>query len=188
MKNNYFVQAWLVIALSLAFGAALAAVDKSLAGKIEQNKLADTRGQIPALVPGATGGEDFTVDGKVVYRALDAGGKQVGWVIPATGQGFADVIELLIGLDAKAQTITGVYVLAQKETPCLGDNITKPPFTGQFPGKNTAAPLEIVKGQAAEGTNQVQAVSGATVSSTSVAGIVNDTVTAWRDKLAAAAK
>ena len=53
MKNSYIAQAWLVIVLSLCFGVALAAVQTTLSPKIDANKLRDTIGQIPNLVPGA---------------------------------------------------------------------------------------------------------------------------------------
>ncbi len=184
MKNNYLVQAWLVLTLALCFGAALAGVEAALGGKITENKLNETIGQIPSLVPGSTGGQKQQVDDKTIYRAVDADGKTVGWVIPASGQGFADKIEVIVGLDAEAGTITGMYVLDQKETPGLGDNIRKDDWRKQFAGKATVSSLEVVKSDASEG-NQIAAVTGATISSNSVCDIVNTTVADFREKLAA---
>ncbi len=96
MKNSYIGQAWLVILLSLCFGGVLAGVQLALQQRIEENKLAETRSQIPLLVPGAREEESKvdTVAGQRVYRAL-SGGRQIGWVIAGGGQGFADRIELL---------------------------------------------------------------------------------------------
>ena len=199
MKNNYFVQAWLVLALSLAFGAALAGVDSSLKDKIAANKLEQTEREIPALLLGPNWEQEYPngspltstkpeVGGRDVYQCRDLQGALVGWVIPASGQGFAGPIELLIGLNADATTITGIYVLAQTETPALGDNIKKQSFRGQYAGKNTATPVEVVKTAPQPGSNQIQAVSGATVSSNSVTAIVNETVTAMREALANAAE
>ena len=187
MKNNYFVQAWLVLALALVFGAALASVDSSLKDRIAENKLNETIQQIPSLVPGATGGQEVLVNERGVYRATDEAGEQVGWVVPASGQGFAGPIELLIGLGSQAETITGLYVLAQTETPALGDNIKKDDFRGQFADKTTGEAVKVVKTAPAPGTNEIQALSGATVSSESVARIVNETVSTMRESLAAAA-
>lgn len=184
MKNSYIGQAWLVIVLSLCFGAALAAVQATLNPKIEQNKLNDTIGQIPSLVPGATGGAAETVGDQPVYRATDAQGNHVGWVLPARGQGFADVIELLIGLDKDAGRITGLYVLKQLETPGLGDNITKPEWRGQFKGKPAEQPLQVTSAPQAD--SDVQGVTGATVSSKSVVGIVNAAVAQFRAALGGA--
>ena len=53
MKNSYIGQAWLVLALALCFGAALAGVESALKGRITANKLAATVEQIPSLVQGS---------------------------------------------------------------------------------------------------------------------------------------
>jgi len=183
MNIKYLKQAWLVLFLAVCFGAVLAGVQVAVSDKIEANKLAETMGQIPDLVPGSTGGERFEIDGRTVYRAVDGDGKQVGWVVPAAGQGFADVIELLIGLDAKAEVITGLYVLDQKETPGLGNKITDPGFRDRFKGKRTAARLSVTKAADAA-DSEILAITGATVSSESVTRIVNDTLAKLKAKLA----
>ena len=183
MKDNYLVQAWLVLCLALVFGAGLAGLDASLADKITANKLNETIGQIPSLVDGAVGGKPEVIAGRTVYRASDADGKHVGWVIPAAGPGFADAIEVLIGLDAKCETITGLYVLAQKETPGLGNKIIDESWRGQFTGKGAASPLAIKKATPL-GEDEILSITGATISSESVTKIVNDTIRELRDQLA----
>ncbi len=184
---NYFKESWLVIVLALVFGVALAFVQTSLSARINQNKLDLTLTQIPSLVNGAAGGKAETFAGKTVYRALDKSGKQVGWVVKGGGPGFADVIEVLIGLNNDADRITGLFVLQQSETPGLGNKIADEPFAGQFSGKSTAKPLAVIKGNAPR-DEQVAAISGATISSQSVADIVNKTVQEIRPLLAGKVK
>ena len=53
-RGNLLGQAWLVLCLSLVFGASLAAVEIGLKSRIVENKRNETYGQIPSLVPGAT--------------------------------------------------------------------------------------------------------------------------------------
>jgi len=183
MKNGYLLQAWLVLTLAVVFAAALAGVHAGLAGRIAENKLNETLGAIPKLVRGATSGRKHTVGKIEVYAALDSQGRQVGWVVPASGQGFADRIELLIGLDARAETITGLYVLAQKETPGLGANIIKSRWRDKFRGKSAAAALKVTKSVDA-GEGEIQAVTGATISSQSVCEIVNNAVADFSRTLA----
>jgi electron transport complex protein RnfG len=178
-SGNFLVQAWLVIALSLSFGAALAGVQSALKPRIDQNKLNDTIGQIPVLVPGAASGSAETFGEQVAYRATDADGKHVGWVIAAGGQGFADRIELLVGVDAKVEKITGLYILDQKETPGLGNKIVSDSFRGSFPDKSCKAPIVLTKAQPSD-PQQVQGITGATISSESVVGIVNKAVADFR--------
>lgn len=184
-KGNYLGQAWLVLVLALAFGAALAGVNATLKDRIQANKLADTMGQIPNLVPGAVTGRADFVGSEYVYRALDESGRQVGWVLPAQGQGFADRIELLVGLDLEARRITGLYVLFNQETPGLGNRIVDEDWRKQFAGKPADRPLSAAKGARRE--EEVEAITGATISSQSVVDIVNRGVAKFRAALAAAA-
>lgn len=183
MRNSYIGQAWLVIVLSLSFGAALAAVQTALNPRINDNKLQDTIGQIPALVPGAVGGDRELMGDHAVYRARDAQGEQVGWVIAASGQGFADRIELLVGVDRELTRITGLYILDQKETPGLGNKIVEDVWRGQFVAKPLAKPLSVVK-TAPSDDSEVQGVTGATISSESVVNIVNAAIARFRAELA----
>lgn len=186
-KNNYILQAWLAILLGLLYGVGLAGIQVSLAGKIEKNKKNETFRVVPELVPGADVGktEEKTVIGSLdkkeirIYLAHDAQGKPLGWVIPASGQGFADKIELLAAISADLSTLTGIYILDQKETPGLGNYITDAElFRNGFAGlpADPAYPLTVVKTDPAPGKPEVRALTGATVSSVSVADIVNKAI------------
>jgi len=181
VKLRYISEAWLVLLLATGFALALAAVDLAWKTRIEENKRRETIGQIPHLVPGAVRGQKEFVGKVYVYRAFDSAGRHVGWVLPAVGQGFADRIELLIGLDSEAEYITGLYVLEQKETPGLGANIIAAQWRKQFTGKPATLPLHV--SQAAIGENEIQAVTGATISSESVVSIVNEAVAGFRRAL-----
>ena len=196
MKNNYLVQAWLVLMLAICFGAALAGMQVGLSERIDREKLNETYEQVHLLVPGADKDatrEFVTPAERLAYEANDAQGGRVGWVIKAAGQGFADKIELLIGLDAESNQITGLYVLDQKETPALGNKIIEPAWRAQFAGLWFSGPVRVVKvplprtdaeAESLRKKNQVAAVTGATVSSVSVANIVNRAVGQFRGKLA----
>lgn len=184
MKNNYIFQAWLVIVLAVAFGATLAGVQTALSGRIEENKRRETSDQIPNLVPSATRSVEYvSPDGKIAHKAFDGKDEHCGWVIKGVGQGFADKIEVLIGLNKDADRITGLYVLDQKETPALGDRIREPQWRGQFEGLDASRTVTVTKTAPAAGENEIQAVSGATVSSNSVCNIVNNAAGQFRDQL-----
>ena len=188
--GNPAVQAWLVLGLAIAFGSSLAGLQYLVGGKIAENKLNETLSQIPSLVPGAVSGQpdNRAVQGKRVFRALDADGKLAGWVVPGSGQGFADRVELIIGLDAQASTLTGVFVLDQKETPGLGDSITTPEFRSRFVGFRTNVKLDAQQAPTNQATGVVKALTGATISSDTVCSIINRTVGAVAQPLAAAGK
>ncbi len=179
VKANDLQDAWLVVALCLLFGAALAGVQGALQPRIEGNKVADTMRQIPLLVPGSVSGAPDTRAGLRIYRALDAEARPVGTVLAASGLGFADRIELLVALDSESARITGLYIVDQKETPGLGDFITKTNWRAQFAGKPADRRLSVTK-TGARRPEQVDGVTGATISSEAVVGIVNDAVAAYR--------
>ena len=191
-KGNIVGTAWLVLVLSMAFGSALAGVDAWLAPIIEQNKLNEALSQVPNLVPGAQRGEldEATVPGTRVFRAKDSAGKLVGWVVNGKGQGFADRVEVLIGLDPAATKLTGIFVLDQKETPGLGNYIVDEPFTEQFRGLAVGAGRSLVASQSPPqyAKGQIKAVTGATISSQTVCRIINKTVAMLGSKLATASK
>ncbi|HUT10288.1 MAG TPA: FMN-binding protein, partial [Thermoguttaceae bacterium] len=102
---------------------------------------------------------------------------------PAGGQGFADRIEVLVGLDATVSTVKGLYVLDQKETPGLGDFIRGEDFRNQFVDKSAAENVVVVKTDPAPASNQITALSGATISSESVAQIVNDAIKNYQEAI-----
>lgn len=186
----YLRQAWLVILLGLVFGTALAGVETRLGPQIKANKENETKQQVPALVPGALLEKTERIEFKdeqgrdiVIYKAVGEDGTLRGWVIPAKGHGFADVIEVLVGLDPQAETITGLFVLEQKETPGLGNFIVDgPKFRDQFGGKPTSPALEVNKKEQ-ELPHEVKPLTGATISSRSVCDIVNAEVARQKARL-----
>lgn len=180
-------QAWLVLILSLAFGATLAGVELGLKPRIIENKRNETYGQVPSLVPGADRAQttEIEIDGHSIFEARSEDGSQVGWVVPAGGQGFADRIEVLVGLDLEATRITGIFVLDQKETPGLGDFITdEERFRKWYRDQPTDTTLAVVKTAPEPGTGKIKALTGATISSDAVTDIVNRRVATFKTTLA----
>ena len=182
-RQGTIAQAWLVILLALIYGGALAGVQVGLGERIRANKRNETYDQIPSLIAGAVKDQIkehpvVGANGKttVVYEARDANGHCVGWVLPGSGQGFADRIELLVGLNPDLTTIRGMFVIEQKETPGLGNYITDADrFRNQFVGKLVTPPLTVVTSDP-DPKHEIQALTGATISSESVSTIVNQTV------------
>jgi electron transport complex protein RnfG len=75
-------------------------------------------------------------------------------------------------------------VLESRETPGLGDKIQKDPaFLGRFRDLATAPRIELVKGRASR-PNEIDAISGATISSKAVVRILTDANERWLAPLA----
>ncbi|KPA13018.1 FMN-binding domain protein [Candidatus Magnetomorum sp. HK-1] len=207
IRNNYIVQAWLVLILALCFGASLAGMQLALGPLIEANKINETLQKVPEMVLGVEkaveaqkNDQQLTVEPqtieieknnrKVFYNVFEArhpDGKPAGWVAKAIGQGYADKIELLLGIDPALKTITGLFVLDQKETPGLGNKIITAEWRSQFLNKKTADPLSVTK-EGAKAAHEIDAITGATISSRAVCSIINNTVKDLRSPLLERAK
>ena len=188
--ENALTQAWLVILLALLYGSALAGVHVGLSGQIAENIRNETYDQIPRLIPGAVKEriQEYQITGvdgqpSTVYEARDDGENRLGWVLPGSGLGFADRIDLLVGLDPRLTTIRGMFVLNQKETPGLGNYITDADrFRNQFAGIRIDPPLVVVK-SSPDPEHEILALTGATISSESVSEIINQTVANLRQPI-----
>ncbi len=118
---------------------------------------------------------DVDVTGlEMVFLGYREDGSRVGYAIQGAGAGFQDIIDLIFGYDAETDRVLGMKVLANKETPGLGDKIVKDSaFIAEFVGPE--APLAGVKSARATGAaNEVDMITGATISSRAVIGIIND--------------
>lgn len=111
-----------------------------------------------------------------VYVGLDASGNVLGYVFKSTPTGFSGVIEVVTGVSIDG-TITGVRIGNHQETPGLGAKAKDSAFYSQYAGKLSSAPIGISKSEPAG--NDIQAITGATISSVAVSGGVNASVDAF---------
>jgi len=105
-----------------------------------------------------------------VYAAY-RGNELVGYVFTAAPTGFGGEIEVTVGI-SNEKVISGVRVGNNSETPGLGTKTAGSDFTAQFTGKGIQSDFAIVK-RPASLDNEIQAVSGATISSTAVTKAVS---------------
>jgi electron transport complex protein RnfG len=175
---RYLSQGWLVLALALCFGGALAGVEARLKGRIERNKAEFIRRAVLGIVPQAASAEQVGLGGMDAYMVFGPDGRHVGWAVPGAGEGYAGRIELLVGLDASGERLTGLAVVQQRETPGLGNKIEGEKFTRRFAGLDARREVSVTK--AAPSGNEIAPVTSATVSSRSVCDIVNRAVRAFR--------
>jgi electron transport complex protein RnfG len=112
------------------------------------------------------------VDGKKEWFAAQKGGKTIDYVIPSESKGFGGAIKMLVAVTPDGKVID-YDILVHNETPGLGDNANKPAFRGMFKGK-TADKLEVTKDPSK--TDNIQAMTGATISSRAVTKGVKEAV------------
>ena len=125
-----------------------------------------------ALVEKAPVGVDTTKIERV-FVGYDANNKTICYAIIGAQPGFADVIQLIFGYDPATKQLLGMKVLDNKETPGLGDKIVKDTgFVGEF--KQATPPLRGVKlGAGKGGKEEIDMITGVTISSRTVINIIN---------------
>lgn len=185
---RFIYDARLVLAVALFSGGALAFIETTLSPRIAENLRLQTYRQIPQLVDGASIESTVAFDpsrdasGRSrIYAARDPEGNVLGWVATGREEGYAGPITILVGSNPAGNRITGVHVLSQTETPGLGALITEERFLDHFKGLATDQRITVAKSEPGEA--QVQAVTGATVSSVSVAKAVNGAMDGLRASL-----
>lgn len=158
----------------------LALVSQVLSPRQEANILLDKQKQIlgalkidystgnPADIYMALVNDTLTYDKQEVYVVNLNGATK--YVLTLSGKGLWGGIGGYLALDADKNTIYGVNFNHASETPGLGAKIVEMPFREQFEGKhirNNAGEVVSVavlkNGKKAEGQEQVDAISGATI-------------------------
>jgi len=107
-------------------------------------------------------------------------GETVGYNITVTPKGYGGLIEMVVGINDEGKLIS-IKILSHTETPGLGAKAADPAFSDQFKQKNVGRIVITKSKPTAE--NEVQAISGATITSSAVADGVNKALEYWAKNL-----
>jgi electron transport complex protein RnfG len=191
----------LVAALSIAgFLSGLIIITVYLATfeTIAENKARELREAVFRVLPGVSqmqklrfDGEQLVVlpegardDKETLYAGYDAEGRFVGYAIANAGPGFQDTISVLYGYDPAARRMVGMWILDSRETPGLGDKIYKDAaFVANFDDLAVEPLIVAVKKGAKSKANEIDAITGATISSKAVVRIMNEAHAVWAKRL-----
>jgi electron transport complex protein RnfG len=164
---------------------------------IEHNKQMAIERALFKVIPGAESRKDFIVVGDAIqpagdnasgislYAGYDKEGQLKGVAMEAAAAGYQDVIRILYGYDPYCQCIRGIEVLKMAETPGIGDKIVKDAsFLENFnaleakpdaSGEGLENAIVLVKKGAKNNPWEIDAITGATISSKAVARMLNET-------------
>lgn len=118
-----------------------------------------------------------------LYEA-QKGGETSGYVVEVNSKGYGGDIKIFVGVDTQSN-ITGVTLVNHNETAGLGAKAADAAFTQQYLGKIPEKTFSVVKG-VADDDNEIEAISGATISSKAVTQGVEDAVQLIRSLLGGA--
>jgi len=164
-------------AVMVVSGFVLASAYTLFLPQIQANRKAALDASLNAIFSGAESPsfEKLDTDQMTIYRASGGGGTTLGYAVNVTASGYGGDIQLLVGLSADLQSITGMQVVEQIETPGLGGRIQEAWFKKQFEGLDPRAQISYVKNtEPDKEKNQIQAISGATISSNAVVTGLNN--------------
>ena len=133
-----------------------------------------------AEVPEGAKASDF----RQAYVGYDEAGDLVGVAVSRGESGFADVVLVIFGFEPDSGILLGKKVLESKETPGLGDKIFKDlEFVQQFFDR-PQTPLVAIKAGTGKGLpGEIDAITGATISSKVVVSIINNGIAEWQPLL-----
>jgi electron transport complex protein RnfG len=153
------------------------AVFKVLPGVSQMQALAYRDGELVAI-------EEQRKDEQVIYGGYDQQGEFLGYAVRAAGPGFQDTIAILYGYEPEQNLVIGMEVLESRETPGLGDKIYKDAeFVGGFSALSIEPEIVAVKKGTKSRPNEIDAITGATISSKAVVRIINETHVQWSERL-----
>jgi len=154
--------------VSLLSSGILSAVDMLSKDKILRNQKKAIDSAISKILPDA---EDVVHEGEI-YKAFDKEKKFLGYAFLAEGQGYGGDIRIICAVSPRLDKLLGIEVISSQETPGLGARINQEWFKNQFKGLNILNKITYTKSNPS-GKSQIQAITGATISSRSVVHIVN---------------
>ncbi|PLX41239.1 MAG: hypothetical protein C0608_06460 [Deltaproteobacteria bacterium] len=175
--------------LAVFFGGAVSGVEQYTREKVEQGRVAAQRSRVlealgikapespQALAElwGARVSEKSGPSGEY-YSASDVEGALKGYAFPFTAPGFWGPVRGVVAVAPDGNTLLGLSIISHQETPGLGGRISEKWFTEQFRGKridsSKSAPLSFVYREPVA-ANEVEAVTGATQTSSRFAGFIN---------------
>lgn len=195
MEQDKIIKLGLTLMLiCLVAGAALAVTYRLTKEAIEERALEKQLRALKVVLPQATHFSDRKAGVEIdYYEGFDREEQVVGYAVPGEAKGYSSVIQVVVGIDPDGW-ITGIKITEQKETPGLGTRAVEVPSTRTFweailgrgeaeePGRPwfeaqfTGKLLEDLKVVTGETDTEIQALTGATITSRAVTDAVRESM------------
>ncbi|MEE4377877.1 MAG: FMN-binding protein [Candidatus Competibacteraceae bacterium] len=121
-----------------------------------------------------------------LYAGYDQTGQFVGYAVPGEGPGYQNPIRLLYGYRPEQRLIVGMKVLDSGETTGWGEQaLQDEDFLANFRALAVDPKLEVVESGEKDQPNEVDIMTGATISSQAIVQILNATNRRWLRRLPA---
>ena len=180
----YMTVVVIIVAVLLALANQSLDKQKQILGALKVDYSAGNPAEIYMVLVNDT----LTYGDKEVYVANLNG--ETKYILPLSGKGLWGGIGGYLALDEDKNTIYGVNFNHESETPGLGAKIVEPEFRSQFEGKHirngegAVVSVAVLKaGKHADGQEQVDAISGATITSSGVSTMLEVNLEEYKEFL-----
>ena len=181
----------------LISGVAIVAVYEATLPTITHNKAEELKAAVFKVLPEVTEMRKYQYennslrfrteegsDDQTLYGGYSQQGAFVGYAIPSAGPGFQDTIGILYGYIPEQRKVVGMEILESRETPGLGDKIYKDLyFVSNFENLSIDPEIMVLKKGLRDEPHEVDAITGATISSKAVVRIINEGNQRWIHKI-----
>ena len=158
-----------LLAICIIIPLALSITNKVTVKKIAELEAANSKKNMQSLID-ADNFEECE-NGEVTYYAAINGGKTAAYIFTESSKGYGGDVSVMTAIKPDG-TVAGVAILdVSGETPGLGQNAAKESFFSQYIGLKNG--VSVLKNGAKAENNEVDAVTGATITSTAVTRAVN---------------
>ncbi len=158
-----------LLAICIIIPLALSVTNKVTAKKIAELEAANSKKYMQSLID-ADNFEECE-NGEITYYAAINGGKTAAYIFTESSKGYGGDVSVMTAIKPDG-TVAGVAILdVSGETPGLGQNAAKESFFSQYIGLKNG--VSVLKNGAKAENNEVDAVTGATITSTAVTRAVN---------------
>ena len=158
-----------LLAICIIIPLALSVTNKVTAKKIAELENENSKKNMQSLVSA----DDFEKcsDGGIEYYTAIKGGDTAAYIFTESAKGYGGDVSVMTAVKPDG-TIAGVAILdVSGETPGLGQNAAKESIYSQYAGLKKG--VSLLKNGAKAENNEVDAVTGATITSTAVTRAVN---------------
>jgi Na+-transporting NADH:ubiquinone oxidoreductase subunit C len=189
MKNSFIYPIIFMLAVTAVFIAVLAGLNYATADTIAFNQKSELQKKVLYIfdiLPEA--GREKDVErifnenviekqwGELKGYALIKDDRETAYAVPINGPGLWGSIIGYIGLNANYTEIIGIEFVTQSETPGLGGRISEEAYKEQFRGIDISGKTANFIVSSPEPASNVDAIAGATQTSTAVVNIVNENI------------
>lgn len=180
IKNTF-----ILFAITAVAGLLLSLVHSVTEAPIAAQAIIQRDNALNAVLPDAAFEELTVADAEKypkilqIFTGTDSSGSVKGYAFMLTSKGYGGAVTLVAGIDADGK-ISGIDVISHSETPGLGANADNDDFKNKF--KTKPAEQLVVSKSNNDGQN-IEALSGATITSTAVVSAVNEAIEYYQTQL-----